>query len=37
MWDHLAYYGLFELQYPQLRAQVMRCADTPFVAESKPV
>jgi glutathione S-transferase len=37
MWDHLAYYGLFELHYPQLRAQVMRWADTPFIAESKPV
>lgn len=37
MWDHLAYYGLFELDYPQLHAQVARWAGTPFIAESKPV
>lgn len=37
MWDHLAFYGLFELRYPQLHAQVMRWADAPYIAESKPV
>ncbi len=38
MWDHLAYYGLVDLDhYPQLHAQVMRWADTPSIAESKPV
>jgi glutathione S-transferase len=37
MWDHIAYYGLFEFRYPHLHEQVMRWADTPFIAESKPV
>jgi glutathione S-transferase len=36
MWDHLALYGIVELDHPKLREQVARMSRLPYVASSLP-
>lgn len=37
LWDHLALYGLVDLEYPRLRGRVADYSALPFVAASQPV
>jgi len=36
MWDHLALYGIVELQHPRLREHVAQISSLPYVATSQP-